>query len=87
MKLATIEGFWPELRGKHIYATGRGRGSSSKAAISRAVADILKMQRGKRWTSFKATVTVTEMSICDLCNKERCECGVMEEAKAGGKTQ
>jgi hypothetical protein len=81
MKLATIEGFWPELRGKHIYATGRGRGSTAKAAISRAIADILKAQRGKRWTSFKATITVVEMSTCSFCKVEPCVCAVYKETK------
>jgi hypothetical protein len=59
MKLATVEAFMPELRG-NCYRTGRGRASNPKAAISRAIGDVLKQVRGKRWQTIKATITVVE---------------------------
>ena len=61
MKLATVEAFMPELRG-NCYRTGRGRASNPKAAISRAIGDVLKQVRGKRWQTIKATITVVEMA-------------------------
>jgi hypothetical protein len=59
MKLATVEAFMPELRG-NCYRTGRGRASNPKAAISRAIGDVLKQVRGKRWQTLKCTITVVE---------------------------
>ncbi len=60
MKLAIVECFFPELKGANIYRTGRGRASTSKAAISRAIADVFRMIKGKRVTSFRADVTVVD---------------------------
>ena len=60
MKLATVEAMFPELKGAHIYRTGRGRASTVKAAISRAFGDVIKQNRGKRYHSIKATVTIIE---------------------------
>jgi|APCry1669192969_1035441.scaffolds.fasta_scaffold23465_2 hypothetical protein len=62
MKLATVEAFMPELRG-NCYRTGRGRASNPKAAISRAIGDVLKQVRGKRWQTIKATITVVEITL------------------------
>ena len=59
MKLATVEAFMPELRG-NCYRTGRGRASNPKAAISRAIGDVLKQVRGKRWQTLKCTITCVE---------------------------
>ena len=61
MKLATVEAFMPELRG-NCYRTGRGRASNPKAAISRAIGDVLKQVRGKRWQTIKATISVVEIT-------------------------
>jgi|HubBroStandDraft_1064217.scaffolds.fasta_scaffold92297_2 hypothetical protein len=60
MKLVTAECMFPELKGPAIYRTGRGRASTVKAAISRAFGDALKQNRGKRYHSIKATVTIIE---------------------------
>ena len=60
MKLVTAECMFPELRGGAIYRTGRGEGSTAKAAISRAFADALKQNKGKRFHSIKATITIIE---------------------------
>jgi len=60
MKLATVETTFPELKGGHIYKTGHGRASTAKAAISRAFGDVLKQNRGKRFHSIKATITIIE---------------------------
>jgi hypothetical protein len=59
-KSCVVEGFFPELRGAHIYKTGRGKGSNAKAAISRAFGDLLKQVRGKRVHTIKATITILE---------------------------
>lgn len=62
IKLATIEGMFPELKGGSIYKTGRGRASTSKAAISRAFGDLLKQVKGKRIHTIKATITIVEVN-------------------------
>jgi hypothetical protein len=61
MKLATLECMFPELKG-NCYRTGRGRASNPKAAISRAIGDVLKQVRGKRWQTIKATISVVEIT-------------------------
>jgi anthranilate/para-aminobenzoate synthase component II len=60
--LVTVEAMFPELKGGAIYRTGRGRASTVKAAISRAFGDVLKQNRGKRYHSVKATITIIEES-------------------------
>jgi len=60
MKLVTVEAMFPELKGGAIYRTGRGRASTAKAAISRAFGDVIKQNRGKRYHSIKATITIIE---------------------------
>jgi len=60
MKIAFIEAFFPELKGKFIYRTGRGEASSNKAAISRAMGDLFKGVKGKRVSVIKCTITLTE---------------------------
>lgn len=59
MKIATIQGEFPELKGNNL-AVGRGQGSTAKAAIARAIADLLKQSnvRRKRITNFRATITI-----------------------------
>jgi len=51
---------FPELKGGAIYRTGRGRASTAKAAISRAFGDVIKQNRGKRYHSIKAAITIIE---------------------------
>ena len=60
MKVATVEAQILELKG-NSYATGRGQGSTTKAAISRAFADLFKQPNisRKRFTTIKATITIT----------------------------
>ena len=60
MKIAFVEAFFPELRGKFIYRSGRGEGSNPKAAISRAMGDLFKGVKGKRFSTIKCTITLTE---------------------------
>lgn len=62
IKLATVEAFLPELKGGNIYKVGRGRASTSKAAISRAFGDLLKQVKGKRIHTIKATITIVEVN-------------------------
>lgn len=59
MKIATVQGEFPELRGNN-QAVGRGQGSTTKAAISRAISDLLKQPnvRRKHISNFKAFITV-----------------------------
>jgi hypothetical protein len=59
MKIAFIEATLPELKGGRMYQTGRGEGANSKAAISRAMGDILKKVKGKRVSIIKAQITLT----------------------------
>lgn len=58
LKAATIEAMFPELKGGSIYKTGRGRASNSKAAITRAIADLFKQVPGRRIHVVKATITI-----------------------------
>jgi hypothetical protein len=60
MKLAIADCFFPELRGPAIYKTGRGEGSTPKAAISRAIGAAIKQVKGKRWHTVKVTITVVD---------------------------
>ena len=60
MKIAYLDAMFPELKGKYIYRTGRGEGSNPKAAISRAMGDLFKGVKGKRWSTIKCTITITE---------------------------
>jgi hypothetical protein len=60
MKLAYIEATFPELRGGYAQRTGRGEGSNAKTAISRAVGDLLKGGKGRRFTIFTAKVVVID---------------------------
>ncbi len=58
MKLAHAVCFFPELKGKHINVEGRGRGSSPRVAIARAMEDAVRQNKGLRWHTVKATITV-----------------------------
>ena len=58
MKLAQADCFFPELKGKHINVTGRGRGSSPRVAIARAIENALRQNSKLRWHTIKATITV-----------------------------
>lgn len=59
MKVCYIEAQFPECKG-NCYGSGKGTGSTTKAAISRAVADLLKCSivRKKRITQITMKVTV-----------------------------
>jgi hypothetical protein len=61
MKQAYIEATFPDLLVKDAYQTGRGRGSSSRIAISRAVGDLLKKVSKKRVSTIKATISITDV--------------------------
>jgi hypothetical protein len=60
MKLAVAECMFPELKGGQIYKIGHGQASTSKAAISRAFADVLKQVSKKRIHQIKANITIVE---------------------------
>jgi hypothetical protein len=66
MKIAHVEAMFPELKGRHIYRSGRGEGSNPKAAISRAMGDLFKSVKGKRFSTIKCTITITEKADADV---------------------
>jgi hypothetical protein len=80
MKRAIVEGFFPEMKGR-CDRTGRGTGSSNKVAIARAFADMFKQTKAKRITIIKATIMLSEVSKCDLCQHEVCQCVEVDENK------
>jgi hypothetical protein len=59
MKIAFIDAFLPELKGGKCNQSGRGEGANAKAAISRAMGDVLKKVKGKRVSIIKATITLS----------------------------
>jgi hypothetical protein len=61
MKRAIAECFFPELKGGHVYGTGRGDASNIPAAISRAFKDALAQKKGKRVHTIKATITIIDV--------------------------
>lgn len=60
MKTARIEAEFPDLKGDNR-ASGTGEGSTPRAAISRAIADLFKQDnvQRKRISSVNMTVTLT----------------------------
>ena len=68
----------PELKGR-CDRTGRGTGSSNKVAIARAFADMFKQTKSKHISIIKATVMLSEVSKCDLCGHEVCQCVAGED--------
>jgi hypothetical protein len=60
MKAVTVEAFFGELKG-NPYRTGRGRGSSTKVAISRAFGDLLKQVKKKQIHTIHATLTIMDV--------------------------
>ncbi len=58
-KIAFIEATLPELKGGKMYQSGRGEGANAKAAISRAMGDMLKKVKGKRVSVIQARITLT----------------------------
>ena len=59
MKIAIIDARF-DLTAGTVYVNGRGRGSTVRAAIARAVADLLKQPKvkRKRFNLFTATVSI-----------------------------
>ena len=60
MKLATVEAFFSEVKG-NPYRTGRGKATTSPAAISRAFKEVFKQLRGKRIHTLTATLTIIDV--------------------------
>ena len=59
MKCAFIEATLPELKGGKMYQSGRGEGSNSKAAISRAFGDMFKKIGRKHVSVIQARISLT----------------------------
>lgn len=73
MKLAIADCMFPELKGPNIYKTGRGEGTTPKAAIARAMAAAIKQVKGKRWHSIKVSITVVDKqpeTVDGSCSKD-----------------
>ena len=66
MKIAFIEATLPELKGGKMYQTGRGEGANAKAAISRAMGDIIKKIKGKRISIIQARIALTTKAECEV---------------------
>lgn len=64
MKIAHIEAEFPDLKGDNR-ATGTGEGSTVRAAISRAIADLFVQDnvRRKRINSVNMTVILTKKAV------------------------
>jgi hypothetical protein len=72
-KVVTIEAMFPELRGKYIYATGKGRASTVRVAGGRAFANLLLKVPRQRYTMIKATISVgTEAEVKTVDGKCTC---------------
>lgn len=63
MKQATVDAQFPELKGD-CYATGRGTGSTPRAAIARAVADLFQQRnvRRKRISTIKMRISISTVA-------------------------
>ena len=59
MIIAFVEATLPEMKVPMMYQSGRGEGANAKAAISRAMGDMLKKVKGKRISVIKCTITLT----------------------------
>ena len=70
MKHVFIDATFPELKGPYAFRVGYGDGSTSNAAISRAVGSLLKSIDGKHFTSFTCKVTVTKKANVEMPNAE-----------------
>lgn len=59
MKIAFVEATLPELPSPKMYQSGRGEGANAKAAISRAMGEVLRKIKGKRISVIQARITLT----------------------------
>jgi hypothetical protein len=60
IRVVTIDATFPELKTGAMYQTGRGEGSTVRAAFAAAGRDLFKQKKlkAKRFTMFKATVSI-----------------------------
>lgn len=60
IRVVTIDATFPELKTGAMYQTGRGEGSTIRAAFAAAGRDLFKQKKlkAKRFTMFKATVSI-----------------------------
>lgn len=61
MKLATVYATFPELRGANCHRTGRGRATTSRAAIARAFADLFVQVKGRRVHEIKCAIAIVNV--------------------------
>ena len=61
MKSAFLSATFPELPGSRCHHEARGRGSSKKVAISRAIGALLKKTGRYRWSTIQLVVNVIDM--------------------------
>ena len=60
MKHALISAVFPELPGGKCRQSAHGQASTTKAAISRAVGNLLKCVKGRRIKSIQMTVVISK---------------------------
>lgn len=60
LKVVRIEATFPELKGSCCNQTGKGTGTSVRAAAARAFSDLLRQKklRRKKFTAIKAIISV-----------------------------
>ena len=60
MKVATVTALFPQLKGGRAHQQGRGKGSTTQAALGAAMRDLVKQKglRKQRYSEFSATFTL-----------------------------
>jgi hypothetical protein len=69
MKSADVQATFPELLGRVCHAEARGRGSSKKVALCRALTALLKTVGRHQWTTVSLTATVVELPAEETNNE------------------
>ena len=63
LRSVTIEGTFPELKGRFSTPTGRGQATNVRAAGANAMRDLLKQVKGKKFTHATATVSFGTVQV------------------------
>ena len=60
MKVATVTALFPQLKGGRAHQQGRGKGSTTQAALGAAMRNLVKQKglRKQRYSEFSATFTL-----------------------------
>ena len=65
LRSVTIEGTFPELKGRFSTPTGRGQATNVRAAGANAMRDLLKQVKGKKFTHATATVSFGTVQVSE----------------------